>query len=192
MHVKTVALCGRYGTLRFSPLVFLRRHSGDFWSSEELLTLRPILWAEEALRNAHQSKHVSWIKALPLPWQRKEGRRMAGYRVVLFATATAVALCCVCEPAPFTHCWSIFVSMNAFRKWRERGFFFWLWQSVAFLRGWSAEPAAALFCQGFVGWCSVWLPTWLLTFSKGEKNVTFAEEVHNIESFYWLAFMGRT
>lgn len=29
-------------------------------------------------------------------------------------------------------------------------------------------------------------------FPKGEKNVTFAEVIHIIESFYWLAFMGHT
>lgn len=59
---------------------------------------------------SHSERHISQNTSAELKRcschssEKKEGRRIAVYRVFPSATTTTVALCCMCELAPFTHC----------------------------------------------------------------------------------------
>lgn len=103
---------------RFSQRVFVCRHSGDLWDSVELLAFRAILFAGEPLE-PHISQNTSpRLKRHRCHSSGKKRRRIAVYRVAPLRRRSLLHV-----RAPFTHCWSVFVSMNALRKRWEWGSF---------------------------------------------------------------------
>lgn len=117
----------------------------------------------------------------------KKRRQIAVYRV---------ALCGMCARRSRTA--EVFLCRWMHSENGENEALFWLWQSVAFLQGCSAEAAAALSflspMKGFISCFWVWLTALLLTFfiPKGDKNVTFGEAAHVTESLYLIPFMRHT